>query len=167
MTKFGDLEALRRVYVKSLYGRRFAMDQNDFLVGPRGLKTPISGLTSGSATIASTSENLSIPNYGVSLIGSQDSSGTTLTTDSATGSHLDAPEPGVSKRLLNITTAVITVGTINASAFFLSTGSAGSTYQYVTLWGKGASVDLFGITTAMWGVLGNVMTTVSTNVSFI
>mgnify|MGYP003132386861 CR=1 FL=1 len=164
MTRYGDIEALRNDIVKSIYGRRLGMDHDDLLVGPVGVRTNLQGLTSGTSTIPTTGTT-TLKTNGLSLVGSTASSGTSAA--STAGMQLPAPEPGVRKEFLNISTALITISTVTGGAKILSTGSAGSTYQYISLWGKGASIELIGLTTALWGVLGNPMTTVSTNVSFL
>lgn len=164
MAQDTSLESLRNQMITSLFGRRIGLDINGAIVGPKDIRVAIEGFSSAGSTIGSTSP-ATLSAFGVTVGGSVLSSGSTAASPAC--QQLPAPIPGVFKTLFNMTTAMMTIGTTAASAYFMSTGSAGSTYQYVTLWGKGASVQLLGLTTAFWGVVGNPMTTVSTNVSFI
>lgn len=164
MAKNTSLHAIRNEMITSLFDRRFGLDQNDALVGHRGERIPAEGWSSAGSTIGSTAP-ATLSAFGLTVGGSVLTSGTTAASPAC--QQLPAPIPGVRKLLFNATTAMFTVGTTAAAAYFMSTGSAGSTYQYATLWAKGVSLELVGLTTSLWGVLGNPMTTVSTNVSFI
>jgi len=158
MAKQWDIEALRETYVKSLYGRRLGFDVDDTLVGPKGYRIPSENWSSDS-TFATTDDSLTA--FGVSIVGTSLSSGTSSVSSAC--QQIAAPEVGVEKFIVNISTAVITIGTTLNSAFFSST--AGSTAVYMTMQGKGA-VHLIGLTTAVYQVLtpGN---TASTNLKFI
>lgn len=164
MAQDTSLQALRNAIITSIFGRRVGFDKNDCIVGPPALRWPAEGWSSAGSTIGSTAP-ATLSAFGLTVGGSVGTSGTTAASPAC--QQLPAPVPGVRKLLFNATTAMMTVGTTAAAAYFMSTGSAGSTYQYVTLWGKGVSLELIGLTTALYGVLGNPMTTVSTNVSFI
>lgn len=164
MAKDTSLNGIRNEMIHSLYGRRLGVDQNNLLVGHTGERVPAEGWSSGGSTFPSSSP-ATLSAFGLTVGGTTGSSGSTAASPAC--QQLPAPVPGVRKLLFNASTAMFTAGTTAAAAYFMSTGSAGSTYQYVTLWGKGVSLELIGLTTALWGVLGNPMTTVSTNVSFV
>lgn len=163
MAQDTSITAVRASILTSLFGRRIGLDKNNFLVGPHVTRLGIEGYSSAGSSTPST--GLATLTYDVTVGGSVASSGTTAASPAC--QQLPAPIPGVRKTLFNMTTGMFTVGTTAQSAYFMSTGSAGSTYQYATLWAKGVSLELIGLTTSLWGVLGNNMTTVSTNVSFI
>ncbi|HEB27350.1 MAG TPA: hypothetical protein ENI05_06185 [Porticoccus sp.] len=158
MTRFADIEKLRNDVVKSIYGRRLGLDHDDFLVGPVGIRNPIDNLTSGQSTMPSTG-TLTLQPHGISLIGTTASSGTSVA--STASQQLPAPSPGARKSLFNITTGQLVVSTVTASAFFFSSQS--STMTYLTLTGKGANAELIGLTTALWGCMGVVGTSLTTN----
>lgn len=140
------LEAVRDGIVKSLYGRRLGLDHNDVLLGPKAYRVPIEGWTSGASTIPSTSVTLT--KYGVSIIGTTGSSGTSAASTAT--QQLPAPEPGIEKFVVNVSTASLAISTVTGSAYFRT--SASSTYQYATFGANGAYLKVVGISTALWQV---------------
>jgi len=152
MAQNTSLEGLRSQIKTSIFGRRLGLDSDGFMVGPKQSRVQVEGVSSAGSTIVSTAVATPLSNYGVSLVGATAASGTTAYI-------LAAPSPGVRKTLFVPTTgyAVVIATTdstgAGAGAFFASTGSVTSTYQKITLTGKGAMCDLIGLTTALWGVL--------------
>lgn len=133
-------ETLRSLGLTSVFGRRLALDPNDYLVGPSDLRRQVEDLTTVATTVAG---------YGLSQV---------LATGSSQGPvqyTLPAPVSGVQKRLLLNTTST-------ASYQFLSTAagasilaaSDGTTKGVVNLIGQGGSVTLEAISTARWAVVG-------------
>lgn len=144
-----SLDSLRSSIITSLFGRRAGLDQNGLLVGMPALRMPVDGFSSEGSTFPSTGTG-TLSKYGVSVIGSSASSGTI--SASPTCQQLPAPVPGIPKYLFNPSTAVMTVGTTAAAAYFMTSG--GSTYQYLTMSGKGQGAVLLGISTDVWAVMG-------------
>lgn len=165
MAKDTSLQSIRNEMLTSIFGRRLGLDINGSLVGALDIRVPADGWSSAGSTFPSTGlATMSVG--GITVGGTTGSSGSTAASPAC--QQLPAPMPGLFKTLFNASTAFFTVGTTAAAAYFLSTGSAGSTYQYCTLAAKGCNVTLVGLTTALWGVLGgHAGTTLSTNVSFV
>ena len=156
-----SLEGIRNRIVKSLYGRKFGLlngpgpkgstdiDSISLLGGIQGVVHPITTVTS-----ASTASTV-VPAYGITLGRTTDSSGTT------SGWNLDNPIPGVRKTLQCQTTGYsvfLLNGTANTTVVTGvvcgPTNTTGlTTATQITLWNKGAAAELFGITTAIWGVM--------------
>lgn len=151
MAQNTSLEGLRSQLVTQIYGRRLALDVGDFLVGPKAVREQVEGFTSGTTLMSTGTAALSA--YGISMVGS------TLTSAS-TSLTLNAPVPGTKKVLFNPTTGQAVVTTTGAGAFICSTGSITSTFGTMTFPAKGASIELLGITTALWGV--NAVSQIST-----
>ena len=167
-----SFQGLREQIVHSLYGRILGLDKDHFLIGKDIRVQTGEGFTTQTSTnygqiYAVSTASTGFSNFGVSVVG-------TTSSASSTGSPvpLDAPTPGVLKTIYNPTTgsgAITTTGGNGGPSYICSTGSVNSTYQYAILTGKGSAVQLLGLTTALWAVMGapNGMTTVSTNVAFI
>ena len=160
------LEGLRSQILTQIFGRRLGLTPGnssdsaaEYLAGFKAVRMGISGVTSGS-TIVSTSVSTPLPAFGISLIGASGASGTTAYL-------LAAPVPGVRKYLFNPTTGLAVVGTTDAGAFVASSGSITSTYGILTFAGKGANIELMGLTTALWGAMGQNFSTYSTMVSIV
>lgn len=159
MAQDTSLNGLRSQLLTSLFGRRLALDSGDFLVGPKALREQVEGVSAAGSTIVSTAVATNLSAFGVSLVGATGASGTTAY-------NLAAPVPGVVKRLFNPTTGVAQIFTTGAGAFICSTASVTSTQGQINLAGKGSGVELLGLTTALWGVMTQIASSVSTNVSF-
>lgn len=136
-----SLETLRSRTVTSIHGRRLALDSGGYVVGPPDIKGVVEDLTTSTGT--------DVLAYGI---------GRVTATGSSQGPvqyNLAAPVPGVSKRLCMNTTST-------GSYQFLSTpngasimcGSDGTTKSLVNLVGPGGAVTLWGVTTAIWQVMG-------------
>ena len=147
-----SLEQLRSVILTSIFGRRLGLDNQEFLVGPKDMRTAIEDITSTAATSA-------LP-YGHTRV---------LTSGSSqTGSYtLQAPVPGVRKTLsLNSTSTGTMQFTATNAAFLSGSGTSEAVVSFIT---KGAFIELLGVTTAYWQVLSgssiiptNVLYTTST-----
>ena len=163
MAQDTSLTGLRGQLVTSIFGRRLALsvgnssDQNaEYLVGIRAVREQVEGVSSAGSTVTSTSVANLLSPYGVSLVGASGASGTTAY-------QLSAPVPGVVKRIFNPTTGVADILTTAQGAFICSTASVTSTQGTIHFVGKGANVELIGLTTNLWGVMGNLaITTVTT-----
>lgn len=152
------LEELRNSVLDSIKGRKIGIDFDGYLTGIPDNRVPVMGSTGGGSTVVSTATASLVP-YGVSLVGSSGTSGATAYT-------LQSPDPGVRKVLFNPTTGVVNIATTLAN--FISTGSITSTYANITMAGKGASLELIGITTALWAVLDvGQISTGGPNVTFV
>jgi hypothetical protein len=147
-----SLDSLRNLGLTTIFGRRLALDSNDFLVGPKGDRVQVEDLTTVATTVA---------NHGISVV---------VATGSSQGpvQHtLPAPVVGATKILALHTTST-------GSHQFLSTGAGASIYSasdgttsgVVNLRHPGASVTLFGLTTAIWKVISVTGSTTLTAVSF-
>lgn len=156
MAQDTSLNGLRSQLLTQIYGRRLALDPNDYLVGPKAVREQVSGVAAAGSTIVSTSVASNIDAFGITLVGATAASATTAYT-------LAAPVPGVKKGLFNPTTGQAVILTTGAGAFICSTASITSTQGTITLVGKGAYVELWGLTTNLWGLAENLaITTVTT-----
>lgn len=154
MAQDATLVGLRNQILTSLFGRRIGFEPGnssdtnpDYLAGPRGFREPISGFSSGGSTVTSTSVTTPLPGYGPSMVGATAASATTAY-------NLAAPIPGVRKIIFNPTTGQAVVGTTDAGAFICASGSVTSTLGIITLAPKGSFIELMGLSTALWGVIG-------------
>ncbi len=154
----GSLEGLRSNYIDSIKGRKIAMggpgwaegpggaaaSVGQYLQGPAGYREVLSGVGAGT-TILSTLATVALPPYGVSLVGSTLTSGST--GSSGTGGYFTLGDPvtGIRKTLICPSSAPAVVA--STAAKLQSTG--GSTYSQVTL-AQGAFVELMGISTNLW-----------------
>ncbi len=147
-----SLDSLRNLVQTSIFGRRLGLDSNDFLVGPKAARLAVEDLT----TVATT-----VTNYGMSVVTA------TGSTQGPVQHTLPAPVIGALKYLALHTTST-------GSHQFLSTGNGASIYSasdgttsgVVNLRHPGASVTLFGLTSAIWKVVSVTGSTTLTAVSF-
>lgn len=142
-----SLNTLRSAKQTSIHGRRLALDNNDFIVGPKGLREQVLELTS-----ASTAQTL--VNYGLTMINV--TSAVTTATNTFT---IPVPTPGARVRYgqgVNGTTSTQGSTAIQLSrvstAFYIES-SEGTTGVAVLL-PFGTVVDLVGITTDKYQVSG-------------
>lgn len=134
-------------YDTSLYGRRMGLQQGssnvtgsgrtgerpDFIVGVEDIRKRVS-------TAETTSKNLRA--FGLSMLTSSVSSGVYT---------LDPPIPGVGKRITNQTTgATWYVKTANGETFLSSQGTTFSVLKSTQ--NVAGTLELFGVTTAIWAV---------------
>lgn len=166
MAQDTSLNGIRNRIITSIFGRRIGLGfgstydgEPSFLFGVRGVAEQVEGISSAGSTIVSTAVTNNLSPFGCSLVGATGASATTAY-------NLAAPIPGVVKRLFNPTTGIAVVLTTGAGAFLCSTASVTSTQGIISLAGKGSGVELLGLTTALWGVLTQVASSASTNVSF-
>lgn len=150
MAKNVTLEGLRRDYSHSIYGRKLAMDSDDFILGPKGLRVGGEGFSSAGSTIPSSSVVTTLSDYGYSIIGTTGSSGTSAASTAT--QQLPAPNPGVTKVIANVSTATMGISTVTGASYFMATDS--STYQYADFAGRSA-LTLLGVSTAHWLVTNN------------
>lgn len=154
MAQNTTLEGLRSQLITSIFGRRLALDSGEFIVGPKAFREQVEGFTAATTLMSTSVAALSA--YGMSMLGSTQTSGSTAWT-------LAAPVPGTKKVLFNPTTGSANVTTTGAGAFVCSTASAASTQGNIFFVGKGAMVELIGISTSLWGVMTPLaITTVTT-----
>lgn len=140
---------------KSLFGRQFGLQRlstvdsggrlpSEFLVGPEAVRE-------GVTTAETTGTNLLA--YGVSFL-----PGTSAASSSVY--VIDPPIPGVRKTVVfSSGTTPQYLKTANAETFRTSADSTVATVISSTL--TGASIELIGLTTAMWGLLTNGTTVIS------
>lgn len=154
MAQDTSLNGLRSQLITQVFGRRLALgpgnssDNNaEYLVGVRAVREQVEGVSSAGSTVTSTSVASNLSPYGMSLVGATGASATTAY-------NLAAPVPGVTKRIFNPTTGTAVVFTTGSGAFINSTGSITSTLGSITLTAKGSYIELYALTTALWGVTG-------------
>ena len=141
-----SLQTLRTAKVTSIHGRRLAIDKDDFVVGPKGLREPVFELTS-----ASTAQTLS--NHGLTVIN------VTSAVTSATNSFfLPNPIPGARITVrsgIRGTTSTdgstcIMLGRAS-TAFYIE--SSVDTSCVAVLLAKGNGITLEGITTGYYNAI--------------
>jgi hypothetical protein len=125
------LAELRNAIITSIHGRRLGFDVNDFLVGAKGPRQPISAATS-----ATTGTNL--PNNG------------NVTIDSTAGDSyvLEDPVEGCTVKISVISTGGTQTITPDNATILSSGSSTGGSITMVG--GSQASIELLGATTALW-----------------
>lgn len=121
----------------SIHGRRLGLDDADFLVGPKGIRPPITDATSDTTGTA-------LPNHGlVSVISTTDDVWT-----------LSSPVPSCEVTIFCGSSSTGTHAVVPTNATIISSnGVAGSS---ISMAGAGASITLCGISTAQW-ILKNVL----------
>jgi len=164
MAQTVTLEGLRSQLITQVYGRRLAFSYGNssdsgeaqYLVGPRGVRVPITALTTASTAADQ------VPAYGIVTFGTSTTGGTTFHS-------VQTPVPGAEVHLINLSTGYQTVylngstGTTAVTGLSLgSEGLAQSTATSIKLTGKGGAVKLMGLSTATWGIFGQLNTTVTT-----
>lgn len=120
---------------KSIYGRRLGLDKDDFLVGPKGIRVPVTNATSDTTGTA-------LLNHGFHTV--------VTTTDD--GWTLASPVPGAQVKIVTGSSSTGLHAIVPTNATIISSnGSAGSS---ITMAGPGAYISLLGNTTAQWIVTG-------------
>lgn len=142
-----SIDTMRDLIRTSLFGRRFGIDQDEFLVGQNGIKLVIADLTSASTATA-------IPASGYVTI-----TGTSLLTSAQTF-LLTNPIAGAQVNItnLNANSSVGSPGStaltmIRPSTAFVIRSSEGSTGTTINLT-PGQSIVLVGLSTALYQVFG-------------
>jgi len=123
----------------AIHGARLALDDDNMLVGPAGLKRRIQ-------TISTTVPTSAYP-HGVTRIA------VTGSSQGPTQHTLAAPIPGIEATfiLASTSTGSQQFGTTAAGAAIVAT-SLGTTVGWLNAVGPGGSITLIGLTTALWGV---------------
>lgn len=150
-----SLNTLRGQRKTSIHGRRLGLDANDYIVGPRDLRTLVEDQQSTAGT--------SMPPSGLTRI---------LTTGSTQcGIYpLEAPVIGARKRivLMSSSTGCQLVKASGSALFYgCSVSTIGSTV--INLLGRGAEVTLEAVTSQAWQMFGSMSSLVSSdhlNISF-
>lgn len=150
-----SLQTLRSQKITSIHGRRLALDKDDFIVGPKDIRTQIEDVqsTAGSSFSA----------FGLTRI---------LTTGSTQcGIYtLQAPVIGARKRIvLNSSSTGCQLVKASGGALFYgcSVSTIGSTV--INFLGRGANVSLEAVSSVAWQLLGSLSSLVSSdhlNISF-
>jgi hypothetical protein len=140
------LNTLRGQKITSVHGRRLALDKDDFVVGPKGLREPVFELTS-----ASTAQTLS--NHGLTVINV-----TSAVTTATNAFFLPNPVPGAR---LTIRSGVRGTTSTDGStaiaiqrattAFYIE--SSVHTSCVAALLAKGNAITLEGITTGYYNAV--------------
>lgn len=141
-----SLQTLRSAKITSVHGRRLALDNNDFVVGPKGFREPVFELTS-----ASTAQTLS--NHGLTVIN------VTSAVTSATNSFfLPNPVPGA--RITVRSGVRGTTSTDGSTCIMLGRASTAfyiessiNTSGVAALLAMGEAVTLAGITTGYYNAI--------------
>jgi len=133
------LETARGLAVTSIHGRRLGLDNDEFLVGPKGHRKVVTDATSDTTGTA-------LPNHGlVSVV--------TTTNDTWT---LTDPEVGCEVRIVTGTTSTGIHTIVTAAAVILS--SAQTTMGTISLTGAAQGCELVGLTTAKWAITSRAST---------
>lgn len=142
-----SIDTIRDLIKTSIHGRRCGLDVNEDLVGFKGVKRPVTDATSATTGTA-------LPNYGISSV-------VTTTDDTWT---LTAPYQGAEVTLVtgSSSTGIHTITCASGSVIYSSNGIAGAN---VVLTGAGGAVDLVGISTSVWKLVGTAGSTPSNYVS--
>ena len=146
MALLRTIEGIRSTILKSLHGRLLGIDDNERVLGPKGYLTQVAGFSSAGSSLTST--DISIPNYGVTVLGTTASSGTTVGSTSL--QVMDYPYPSLQATLINTTTGYTTI-VASTGSYFATTAS--STYAFMTFLGKGVNAMLIGESTDRWRLL--------------
>lgn len=143
------IEQLRDRILTSIRGRRLGLDKDDFLVGSKGHRVPVTNATSDTTATL-------LLNHGFQTVASTTNDTWTLTD----------PVPGMTTRIaVGSSSTGLHAIVPQAATIISSNGSAGSS---ITLSGPGSFIELTGVTTAQWIVnsirqttLGNCYASVS------
>lgn len=136
-----SLETLRSNNVTPIYGRRLGLQSDETLAGPKELKLAIEDITTTNPTTALA--------YGLTRVQTSGSS------QGPTQHFLPAPVPGVRKYIAMHTTSTGSqqfLSTANGASILAA--SDGTTKGVLNFRGPGGSVQLLGLTTAVWAVIG-------------
>lgn len=144
-----SLQTLRSAKITSVHGRRLALDNNDFVVGPKGFREPVFELTS-----ASTAQTLS--NHGLTVINV-----TSAVTTATNSFFLPNPVPGA--RITVRSGVRGTTSTDGSTAIMLGRASTAfyiessvDTSCVAALLARGNAITLEGITTGYYNVVSGV-----------
>lgn len=136
------LDTLKNNIVTSIYGRRLGLTKDETLVGPKAFQSQVQDLSTASSATA-------VPAYGVSRVTC------TGSTQGPVQYLLDAPIPGVEKTLVLASSSTGSFQFLSTSAgAAIYASSLGTTVGVVNLLGPTSFVKLIGLTTAIWGVVG-------------
>ena len=136
-----SLETLRGKNVTPIFGRRLGLQFDETLAGPKELKLAIEDITTTVPTTALA--------YGVTRVQTSGSS------QGPTQHFLPAPIPGVRKYIMMHTTSTGSqqfLSTANGASILAA--SDGTTKGVLNFRGPGGSVQLLGLTSAVWAVIG-------------
>lgn len=163
MAVSGSLEGLRNEVLDSIKGRKLGLHPSGYLQGQLSVRDVVTGLTAGSTLVAA-GANVSLPNYGISIVGSTLTSGSTGSSGTGGFYTLADPLPGIRKVMYNPSTSPAVVAC--AAAKIVSTG--GAAFGQVTLVTAGSYVELLGISTGIWVAAGqSFITTGGGNLTFV
>lgn len=164
MAQTVTLDGLRNQIITSIFGRRYGLapgnqiDNSDYLVGPKDLRKATITITTASTAADQ------IPAYGTVLFNT-----TGASTAGTTYHSLQSPVPGVTVKVVNLSTlamsvwmngSTVTTAVLGYVRAILSTGL--TTATQVNLPGVGASANFTGLTTAIWLVESHFGTSVTT-----
>lgn len=126
-----SIEGLRDKILTSIRGRRLGLDKDDFLVGVKGTRVPVTNATSDTTATA-------LLNHGFQTVVSTTNDTWTLTD----------PVPGMTTRIAVGSSSTGLHSIVPAAATIISSnGSAGSS---IILSGPGAFIELMGASTGQW-----------------
>ena len=117
----------------SIHGRQLGLDR-DFLGGVKEVRKVVTIVTTAGTVL---------PNHGFVALNS---------TKGPLSVTLQAPEPGVGVKIINISTEA-TAGFIITTVSGVIESSIGTTDTKVTFLNHGGAIDMIGITTGTWGVM--------------
>jgi hypothetical protein len=131
-----SINELRNLIQTSIFGRRLGLDKNDQLIGHTGLREPVTAATSDTT-------GTTISGYGW----------TSVDTSTDDTWLLAAPVPGAYKYLYTGSTSTGIRTIKRADATFAIQSSGNSTGTTIVAQGGGLTLQLFGISTALYAVV--------------
>ena len=141
-----SLETLRSNNITSLWGRRLGLQLDETVAGAKEMKLAIEDIGAFTSTAVSGTTALA---YGITRVI------TSASTQGPIQSFLPAPIPGVRKYICMHSTSTASyqfLSTANGASILAA--SDGTTKSLLNFRGPGGSVQLVGLTTAVWGVVG-------------
>lgn len=138
------LESLRNQYKTSIWGRRLGLDNNDFVIGLKGLRTQVEVFTTTAASSASP--------FGTTVAAASGSSQESAYT-------LQAIPVGGEKILRQVSSSTAGQMFTPAAGVSILTASDGSSLGQITLYGNGASAILQALSSLYYAVISQTGTT--------
>jgi hypothetical protein len=144
-----SLEDARQEIQTSIHGRRFGLDDSDYVVGPKDIRSAVQDVTTVPTTVNG---------YGTVRVA------VTGSSQGPVQHFLPTPKPGNTVTLVNASSSTGShqfLSTANGAA--IVGGTIGTTRGVVNLVDAGASVTLRGLSSALWGIISQVGSTNSSS----
>lgn len=143
---------LQNSILTSIYGRRLGLNQNEFLVGPKGMAVATQDIGTGTTESSTGTE---IMNHGITSLAVATAAATTGssygTTELAGTFALAAPEPGVEKIIYTATShSTHQINVQCSTGVTIIATSLGSSFGGVSFNARGQYIRLLGLSTSKW-----------------